>query len=242
MSDIRSCPRDDLGVRRIERLHAITEVLRRRAPQTVPARDLAERFGVTRRTIERDLETLRLAGVPLYGHRGRSGGAGLVGPGPTRPVSLTAAEATALVVAAHLAPDAPFAAAGRSAVDKVLGSLDEGTRVATETLRDRFRVATPPAPGRAVVRSTIEDAVRAQRVVRIRYVDRHGARTRRDVDPVGLYLDVDHWALIAWCHLRDDARMFLLDRIERADLTTRAASAHDLDALVGWVPRPGRRV
>lgn len=229
-------------VQRIERLHAITELLRIRAPATVPARELADRFGVTRRTIERDLDTLRLAGVPLYGDRGRRGGAGLIGSGPARPVSLTAAEATALVVAAHLSPDAPFAAAGRSAVDKVLGALDEGTRIATETLRDRFRLASPVATARPGVRSTIEDAVREQRVLRIRYRDRDGAETRRDVDPVGLYLDVDHWALIGWCHLRQAARMFLLDRIVRADLTNRSAAPHDLDELIGWVPRPGRRV
>jgi predicted DNA-binding transcriptional regulator YafY len=234
--------RDDGSVQRIERLHAITEELRRRAPATVPARELAERFGVTRRTIERDLETLRLAGVPLYGDRGRRGGSGLIAAGPTRPISLTPAEATALVVAAHLSPDAPFATAGRSAIEKVLAALDEGSRVATETLRDRFRLASPAAAPRRRVRSTIEDAVREQRVVRIGYTDGHGAETRRDVDPVGLYLDVDHWALVGWCHLRADARMFLLDRITDARLTRRAASPHDLDEMIGWVPRPGRRV
>ncbi len=208
----------------------------------MPARELADRFGVSRRTIERDLDTLRLAGVPLYGDRGRRGGTGLIAAGPTRPISLTPAEATALVVAAHLSPDAPFASAGRSAIEKILGALDEGGRVATETLRGRFRLAAPPARARPRVRSTIEDAVRQQRVVRIGYTDRNGVSTRRDVDPVGLYLDVDHWALIGWCHLRADARMFLLDRIGEARLTRRAAEPHDLDEMIGWVPRPGRRV
>lgn len=242
MSDIRGFSCDDVRVQRIERLHAITEELRRRSPLTVPARELAERFGVTRRTIERDLETLRLAGVPLYGDRGRHGGSGLIAPGPSRPISLTPAEATALVVAAHLSPDAPFASAGRSAVEKVLAALDEGSRVATETLRDRFRLAAPPAAAGARIRSTVEDAVRQQRVVRLGYTDRHGNATRRDVDPVGLYLDVDHWALIGWCHLRSDARMFLLDRVTDARLTRRSAEHHDLDEMIGWVPRPGRRV
>ena len=86
-------------MRRIERLHAITEELRRAAPGAVPARALAERLGVSRRTIERDLATLRMAGLPTYGQMGRTGGTAIVGTGNRSLVSLSTAEIVSLIVA-----------------------------------------------------------------------------------------------------------------------------------------------
>lgn len=227
-------------MKRIERLHAITEELRRHAPRPVSARALAERFEVSRRTIERDLEALRLAGLPTYGQPGRVGGTALVAKGPSRPVSLTTAEVVSLAVAVRLASGSPYGTAGRSAVAKLIDALDEADQVLVDSLRDRFRLATaaPVVSGRVL--SVVEDAVRTQTVVKLSYRDRNGVRTRRPVDPVGFYLDVDHWALIGWCHLRGDGRMFHLDRIVRADRTSWPCPHRDLDEVLGWVPRPGR--
>ena len=67
-------------MQRLERLVAITETLRRSAPRSVSARMLADEFGVTTRTIERDLGALRSAGVPLYAEAGCNGGAVSVDP------------------------------------------------------------------------------------------------------------------------------------------------------------------
>ncbi len=227
-------------MQRIERLHAITEELRRHAPSVVSAQQLARQFDVSKRTIERDLETLRLSGVPLFGHTGRRGGSGLIQAGPTRPVSFSVAELASIVVAAHVADGAPYASAARSAIAKLLGAADPSTRVALEQLRERFRIAIPDDAARPRVRSVVEDAVRTQTVVRLRSRDRDGRVTRRRVDPVGFSLDRDHWALIGWCHLRQAGRMFVVSRIERADLTGAAAALHDVDEVLGWVPRPGR--
>ncbi len=228
-------------MRRIERLHAVGELLRDAAPHPLSAATLAARLGVSRRTIERDLETLRLAGVPLYGLAGRRGGTAIVGSGPPRPIAFSTAEIMALVLAAHVAADAPYAAAGATAVDRLLGALAAPERLAVEALRARFRLAPGDDPAvRPRVRSVVEDAVRSQTVVRLRYVDRNGAPTRRAVDPVGFYLDGDRWWLVGWCHLRAGGRMFRLDRIVGADPTTRPSTPRDLDEVLGWVPRPGR--
>ena len=71
-------------MRRIERLYAISEHVRRAAPGTISARRLAEELGVTRRTIERDLAALRLAGLPLYGTPGRGGRSRSLTPAQSR--------------------------------------------------------------------------------------------------------------------------------------------------------------
>jgi predicted DNA-binding transcriptional regulator YafY len=229
-------------MQRIERLYAISERLRRAAPAIVPAQHLAEELGVTRRTVERDLAALRNAGVPLYGQPGRGGGSGSVAR-PTRAMAVfDDAEIVALVIAAHLAADAPFAAAGRTAIGKLLDLLDEPRRVAVDSLRSRFRVAVPdtqPVPPR--VRSVLEDAVRAQTVVRLSFTDRNGVRTTRSVEPVGFYSTEGIWSLVAWCHLRDGGRLFRLDQIERATATRQRFEPRDLDKVLGWVPHPGAR-
>jgi predicted DNA-binding transcriptional regulator YafY len=229
-------------MQRIERLYAISERLRRAAPALVPAQRLAEELGVTRRTIERGLAALRNAGVPLYGQPGRGGGSGSVAR-PTRAMAVfDDAEIIALVIAAHLAADAPFAAAGRTAISKLLDLLDEPRRVAVDSLRARFRVAVPDTqPVSPRVRSVLEDAVRAQEVVRLAFTDRNGARTTRSVEPVGFYSTGGTWSLVAWCRLREGGRLFGLDQIARSTATRERFQPRELDQVLGWVPHPGAR-
>jgi predicted DNA-binding transcriptional regulator YafY len=240
-------------VQRIERLHAIGEQLRRSSPRPVAAHVLAERFGVTRRTIERDLASLRLAGLPMYGQVGPGGGSAvLVSSSSSRAfVALTIAEITSLVVAAHHMRGAPYSVAGGAAIDKLLGVLGEPERLAVGALRDRFRLAPssssglPVTTGRARpaanarVRSVVEDAVRLQLAVRITFTDRHGITTRRTVEPTGFYVADERWSLVAWCRARHAGRMFRLDRIWRADPTAQPCVSRNLDEVLGWVPEPG---
>ena len=58
---------------RTDRLYALVEELRARAPRPVAAPELARRFEVSTRTIERDLQALLEAGVPIWAERGRPG-------------------------------------------------------------------------------------------------------------------------------------------------------------------------
>ena len=118
-----------------------------------------------------------------------------------------------------------------------LDSLPDDTRVGVDELRHRLR-ATVGAGVRASprVQRTVEEAVRRQVVVNLDYDDRNGARTRRSVEPVGFYGGGDGWFLIGWCRLRDDGRIFRLDRIASARLTREPAPVRDLDDTLGWVP------
>jgi predicted DNA-binding transcriptional regulator YafY len=224
-------------VNRLERLYAVTEAIRRRAPQPVSAATLAEEFGVTRRTMERDLAALRASGVPLYGTDGRTGGQQLASSGGRVVFSLSAEEVTALLLAATVAAGMPYSAAGRTAVNRLLDSLPDETRVAVDQLRGRLRATVaggvPAAPR---VQHTVEEAVRRNVVVNITYEDRDGARTRRAVEPVGFYGGGTSWFLIGWCRLRADGRIFRLDRIVTARLTREVAPVRDVDDTLGWVP------
>ena len=93
--------------------------------------------------------------------------------------------------------------------------------------------AVPPR-----VLSVIEQSVTAGTAVGLRYTDRHGATTDRTVEPAGFYGTPDGWHLAAWCRLRDDARLFRLDRITAAQSTRQPVEQRDLDAVLGWIPAP----
>lgn len=221
---------------RLERLYALAELLRRHAPQPLSAATLADRFGVTRRTIERDLAALRRAGVPLYAEHGRCGGQISIDRGGTTVLALSAAEVSAIVVAlAAAGPQMPFNEAGATATDRLLDALGPTTRLGVTDLRSRIRVRRQPAvPARA--RRTVEESLRRSVVVNLDYVDATGHRTTRAVDPVGFYNGATGWYLIAWCHLRRAGRIFRLDRIEGARLTAKPCRHHDVDDILGWVP------
>src|SRR6185436_20242305 len=85
-------------MQRTQRLFALAEYLRGRRTG-VTAEILAERFGVTVRTIYRDLDSLRDASLPLLAERGRGGGYALERSYSLPPVNFTVPEAAMLVLA-----------------------------------------------------------------------------------------------------------------------------------------------
>ncbi len=134
---------------RLERLHALSETIRRASPTPVSASRLAERFEVSVRTIERDLAALRSAGVPLYAEAGRRGGqVRLDGPGQSV-MSLSASEVSSLLIAlAAAGPGMPFADAGETAANRLLESLGPRTRHSVDELsgNDSGPRAAPAVP------------------------------------------------------------------------------------------------
>lgn len=229
-------------MQRLERLFAINDTLRRAAPAKVSAATLAARYGVTRRTIERDIASLRAAGVPLYAERGRTGGQVSLDEIGNVVVSLTPGEVTALLVAVTSAtPDTPFVDAADEAMHRLLDGLPPTTRVGVEELRSRIRakVSEQNEAGAGVskrVRRSAEAAVQRGVVLNLGYTDAAGKKTKRSVDPIGFYQGSDGWHLIGWCHLRHAGRIFRLDRIDSANLTKRRAAQHDVDEALGWTP------
>src|SRR5215470_13775557 len=107
------------------RLFALAEALRARRTG-VTAEALAERFGVTVRTIYRDLDALRAASMPVGAERGRGGGYALDRSYSLPPVNFTAREAALLVALGKFAIDMrllPFTETMESALDKVRSAL-----------------------------------------------------------------------------------------------------------------------
>lgn len=86
-------------MRRTDRLYALVEELRARAPRPVSRSMLAERLEVTERTIERDILALQQAGVPIWSQRGRGGGYAIDAQWSLPPLNFDATEALAVIAA-----------------------------------------------------------------------------------------------------------------------------------------------
>lgn len=227
-------------MKRAERWHALTEMLRRSGARGCTAERLAAEFGVSVRTVKRDLAALEASGAPIWSRPGPGGGYGLATRATLPPVALTPAQAVALLAAVSAAPDAPYADAAAAGVRKILDVLDPVTRTRARALADRVWVNSPPTPTRAV-RSALEQAMAEQRVVRIRYVAGDGAASTRDVEPIMFGSSGGRWYLIGWCRLREGIRWFLVDRVERASVTADPCGDHGIEE-VGPPPVTARSV
>ncbi|MCP9985609.1 WYL domain-containing protein [Streptomyces sudanensis] len=214
---------------RTDRLYALVEHLRAAAPRFRSARDLAARFEVSVRTIERDIAALQQAGVPVYAQTGRRGGYALDKGASLPPLNFTAEEAVAVALALVPLRRTPFAGQAASALSKLLAAMPDASTAGARDLAGRVklmgRADVPPAAPTAVW-TVIGNAIRRRECVRIDYADAHGRSSTREVEP-GLLLTAGEgrhpadWYLAGWCRLREGARAFRLDRVRHAEGTGR---------------------
>jgi predicted DNA-binding transcriptional regulator YafY len=217
---------------RTDRLYALVEDLRAVAPRRRTARELAARYDVGVRTIERDIAALQQSGVPIYADVGRGGGYTLDKRMSLPPLNFTPAEAVAVGVALQRMHGTPFDAAGTGALAKILAAMSDESAGAARDLAQRVRLvhaADEPEP--AEFAGLVQQAITRRRVIEMSYVDRFGEASDRAVEPMMLMGGVDGWYLVGWCRLRDQARIFRLDRITRAELAEPATVPRPLHSI-----------
>ncbi|ASO22079.1 biotin operon repressor BirA-like protein [Actinoalloteichus hoggarensis] len=180
-------------------------------------RELAERLGVSRRTIRRDVERLRDLGYPVHATRGASGyrlGAGTALP----PLLLDDDEAVAVTVGLRTSAENSVAGIEESA----LGALAKLEQVLPSRLRHRvatLHAATMrvrDAPGPQVGAETlmiVADSCHRRARLRFDYVGPQGTATVRTVEPHNLVSFGRRWYLVAFDVDRDDWRAFRVDRM-----------------------------
>jgi len=207
-------------MRRADRLFQIVNALRRRRTATTAAQ-LAERLGVSERTVYRDVRDLILAGTPIDGEAGVGY---RIRPGyDLPPLMFDRDEIQALVLGARIVRqfgDPALARASESILSKVAGVLPKEL----EPLLADTRLFVPPtrstaraSAGLAVAR----DALVARRRLHLKYANERGEASERTVRPLGVFFWGKTWTLAAWCEMRTGFRSFRLDRIETATIGER---------------------
>ncbi|WP_050436264.1 HTH domain-containing protein [Chondromyces crocatus] len=208
-------------MQRTERLFALAEYLRGRRTG-VTAEALAERFGVTIRTIYRDLDALRAAAMPVAAERGRGGGYALDRSYSLPPVNFTAREAALLVALGRFAIDTrllPFTDTLQSALDKVRSALSTSAqRDLLARLSELSFSGVPGLPSNKDVRAAVERAWFEQQPLRIVYVDGNYIQTTREIRIQSILMDRHETRLDAIDLNRGERRHFRLDRIAQAEV------------------------
>lgn len=203
---------------RIDRLVATVLLLQSR--RLIRAQDIAEHFGISIRTVYRDLHALDEAGVPLSAEAGE--GYSLVPGYHLPPVMFTQEEASALFIGsefvAHLT-DASLQQHMQSALLKIRAVLPEDKQDYLERLQEVTAIhVRPPLPlsgFRDDALATIQAALVQRRILALEYFSNHrDSFTKRQVEPLALLYYSNHWHLIAYCRLREDYRDFRTDRIK----------------------------
>ncbi len=199
-------------MRRADRLFQTVQLIRGRRLTTAAL--LAQRLGVSRRTVYRDVADLQHQGVPIEGEAGV--GYRMRAGFDLPPLMFSSAEAQALVAAIRLARprlDAGLAAAAEAALSKILAVLPASTRAAAESLA----VYAPSVGQDDSTRQRLEllrQATEARQTLRLTYRDLKDRTSQRTVRPLGCFFWGPVWTLAAWCETRQDFRSFRVDRIK----------------------------
>ncbi|MDA0565918.1 YafY family transcriptional regulator [Streptomonospora sp. S1-112] len=184
-----------------------------------PGPRLAERLGVTTRTVRNDVERLRGLGYPVHAAPGVGGGYRLGAGARLPPLVLDDAEAVAVAVGLRTAASGPIAGVEETAL-RALAKLEQvlPTRLRRQVEAVHTAVATAEAPPRtprvdAEALLRIARACRDHELLRFDYSGRGGAPGVREVEPHRLVHTGDRWYLAAWDPARGDWRTFRVDRM-----------------------------
>lgn len=187
--------------------------------------ELADRLGVSGRTVRKDIERLRDLGYPVDATRGSAGGYRLGVGATVPPLLLDDDEAVATVIGLGAASSFGLAGiedASLRALVKLERTLPDRLRRRVQSMREFASRVPPDTVGPLADPATLQSlagACRTRERQRIAYERHDGTSSRRNVDPHHVVSWGRRWYLVAWDTDRDDWRTFRVDRISRVEPT-----------------------
>jgi predicted DNA-binding transcriptional regulator YafY len=210
------------------------------APNYWTRKRLAEEFEVSERTITSDLELIRhRLRFDIQSERGRGYYFNSVPRLPA--VAYSVPEALALVLAAQVARQ--FSGIPQHDLSSAVGRLTSAIPPELRAMVERVVAGGDgvSSPHREETLRLCSQAISAQQVVRIVYsaASRAGEESCREVDPYAVFPYGRSWHIVGYCHLRDDVRIFKVDRIRSVEVLPRTFALRDdfdLSAFLssGW--------
>ena len=232
---------------KMERLIGILSILLQREKVTAP--ELAEQFEVSRRTIQRDIESLCRAGIPISTAQGAGGGISIMEGYRVDRTVLTAPEMQAILAGLRSLDSVSGTRRYAQLMEKLsagTGGLVPGGAHMLIDLSSWYKTSLPPKI------ELIQSAIEQHRAIRFTYFSPKG-ESKRTVEPFYLVFHWSTWYVWGWCRMREDFRMFKLNRM--TELTAgepfepRSAPLPDLEperifppAAGGWWRSTGRIV
>ena len=203
----------------INRLLEIVYVLLRK--NTVTAKELAERFSVSQRTIYRDIDTLSLSGIPVYTEKGKGGGISLLPDFVLNKSILSEAEQNEILSALH-----GLSSLKTTETDHVLQKL---SAVFNKSAADWLDVDFSDWNYRnGGYFNDIKTAILERRIIEFDYFSTYGEKTSRRIEPIQIWFKSRSWYVNGFCLLRNDLRLFKLTRMKGLLVTDERFEERDL--------------
>lgn len=215
---------------RLSRLQAI--LLKLQSKPFVSVEHLAEHFGVSRRTIYRDITALEESGVPIVSLDRK--GFTLMEGYNIPPVMFSESEANAMVIAEKIiskSNDQSLVREFSKAVEKVKAVLKNTQKEKANFLAQRTIIGKNwDNETSSDLLSKIQEALTDFKVLQIQYLKPEAKETSsREVEPFAIYQNTfEKWVLIAWCRWRKEFRSFRLDRIQELHKLEETFTPHKL--------------
>ncbi len=221
-----------------------------------PGTELADRLGVSVRTLRRDVDRLRELDYPVEAQRGVDGGYQLAAGAALPPLMIDDDEAVALAVGLHTAAEGAVEGIAESSV-RVLAKVVQVMPTRLRRRVEALRAMTVPAGWGSPARAGVDPGVlitlaltcRDSEQLRFGYTAANGRRTDRQVEPHRLVCLERRWYLVAYDLTRQDWRSFRVDRLIAPEGTgapfrprtlPAADAAEFVRAGIGNLPRPYR--
>ncbi len=199
---------------KINRLLEIAIILLNR--KSVTARELADRFEVSTRTIYRDLDVLSTAGVPVYTNKGNGGGISLMEDYSLNKTLLSEMESESLVLALKTLQATKY-----PEIDMVLDKI--GGLFKNTDATDWVDIDLSPwgsHPNECNKFADIKRAILKRQVISFCYINSNGERSLRSMEPMRLIFKGLAWYLWGYCRVKKAFRVFRISRMKDLQLCT----------------------
>ena len=194
----------------INRLLGIIYILMNRG--MVTAAELAEHFEVSVRTIYRDIDSLSLAGIPVYARKGKNGGICLTEQFVLNKMLITEAEQQQ-ILSALVCVRETGAQEGENTLQKL------GDFFKTEPVNWLAIDLSDWSGTRKQLYEDIKQAILMRKIISFDYYGQNREMGRRTVEPVQLLFKEYTWYLNAYCRERQAMRLFKLFRMKRLEVS-----------------------
>jgi len=179
--------------------------------KNISARELAEQFNVSRRTIYRDIETLSMAGIPVYTEKGKGGGIRLLPDSVLNKTILSEQEQNEILTALH-----GLSNMNVLDVDPVLKKL---SAIFNKTATNWLTVDFSDWHGSHDYFNDFKSAILEQRVVGFDYYNSYGKKTARHIEPTQLWFKSKSWYVKGFCLTKQALRIYKLTRVKNLIIT-----------------------
>ena len=179
----------------------------------VTAKELAERFEVSTRTIYRDIEVLSRANIPIYATKGKDGGIGLLEEFVLNKTVLSEEEQNQILFALQ-GMDKVTGQAGNDIVAKL---STKKQKEADDWLKIDFSNWGKEGSQKEWF-AILKKAILQKKLVQFIYFNTDGQKTKRTVEPLQIWFKDKSWYLVSYCRQKEDYRIFKIARMKEVEV------------------------